>query len=225
MLILLTYPLPMMYDLRLIENFKLFIGGPSRCGKTFFVVNLVQNLTSICKSVPTNIIYVYKVWQPKYDEIKGFVRVYLKEQEGLIDKIRNLCSEEATLVIFDDLINSKTLKEIADLFVVDGRHLNMSIIFLSQRLFVNDEYFRQISGNCDYFCVFRNPRKVNEIRELAKQLTPGGLELLDIYKMATHEPYSYLFINLTQECPDILKYTSHLFNYDHYIKVYVNKNT
>lgn len=214
-----------MHDLRLIENFKLFIGGPSRCGKTFFVVNLVQNLTSICQSVPTNIIYVYKVWQPKYDEIKGFVRVYLKEQEGLIDKIRNLCSEEETLVIFDDLINSKTLKEIADLFVVDGRHLNMSIIFLSQRLFVNDEYFRQISGNCDYFCVFRNPRKVNEIRELAKQLTPGGLELLDIYKMATHEPYSYLFINLTQECPDILKYTSHLFNYDHYIKVYVNKNS
>ena len=214
-----------MYDLRLIENFKLFIGGPSRCGKTFFVANLVQNLTSICKSVPTNIIYVYKVWQPKYDEIRGFVRVYLKEQEGLIDKIRNLCSEEATLVIFDDLINSKTLKEIADLFVVDGRHLNMSIIFLSQRLFVNDEYFRQISGNCDYFCVFRNPRKVNEIRELAKQLTPGGLDLLDIYKMATHEPYSYIFINLTQECPDILKYTSHLFNYDNYIKVYHNKNS
>ena len=101
----------------------------------------------------------------------------------------------------------------------------MSIIFLSQRLFVNDEYFRQISGNCDYFCVFKNPRKVNEIRELAKQLTPGGLELLDIYKMTTQEPYSYLFINLTQECPDILKYTSHLFNYDHYIKVYVNKNS
>ena len=214
-----------MYDLRLIENFKLFLGGPSRCGKTFLVVNLVQNLTSICKKVPTNIIYVYKVWQPAYDEIKDFVRVYLKEQEGLTDKIRNLCSEEATLVIFDDLINSKTLKEIADLFVVDGRHLNMSIIFLSQRLFVNDEYFRQISGNCDYFCVFKNPRKVNEIRELAKQLTPGGLELLDIYKMATQEPYSYLFINLTQECPDILKYTSHLFNYDHYIKVYVNKNS
>lgn len=211
-----------MNDLRLIENFKLFIGGPSRCGKTFFVVNLVQNITSICKIVPTNIIYVYKVWQPKYDEIKAFVRVYLKEQEGLIDKIRNLCSQEATLVIFDDLINSKTLKEIADLFVVDGRHLNMSIIFLSQRLFVNDEYFRQISGNCDYFCVFRNPRKVNEIRELAKQLTPGGLELLDIYRMATQEPYSYLFINLTQECPERLKYTSHLFNYDHYIKAYVN---
>ena len=101
----------------------------------------------------------------------------------------------------------------------------MSLIFLSQRMFVNDEYFRQISGNCDYFCVFKNPRKVNEIRELAKQLTPGTLELLNIYALATKEPYSYLFINLTQECPESLKYTSHLFNFDHYIKVYVEKTT
>ena len=101
----------------------------------------------------------------------------------------------------------------------------MSMIFLSQRLFVNDEYFRQISGNCDYFCIFKNPRKVNEVRELAKQLTPGGLELMNIYALATKDPYSYLFINLTQECPDAIKFTSHLFDFDHYIKVYIEKDS
>ena len=133
----------------------------------------------------------------------------------MAEKIKEQVSGQPTLIVFDDLINSKSLKNIAELFVVDGRHLNMSLIFLSQRLFVNDEYFRQISGNCDYFCVFKNPRKVNEVRELAKQLTPGTLELLNIYALATKEPYSYLFINLTQECHESLKYTSHLFDYDH----------
>ena len=29
------------YDIRLKENFKLFISGPSRCGKTVFVSNLL----------------------------------------------------------------------------------------------------------------------------------------------------------------------------------------
>ena len=213
-----------MHDLRLIENFKIFVGGPSRCGKTFFVVDFIQNLKSISKIPPTNIIYVYKVWQPKYDEIRKLITVFIQEQEDLLEKIKEHLSDQPSLIVFDDLINSKSLKNIAQLFVVDGRHLSMSLIFLSQRLFVNDEYFRQISGNCDYFCVFKNPRKVNEVRELAKQLTPGTLELLNIYALATKEPYSYLFINLTQECPDTLKYTSHLFDYDHYI-LYVDKTT
>ena len=214
-----------MHDLRLIENFKIFVGGPSRCGKTFFVVDFIQNLKNISKIPPTNIIYVYKVWQPKYDEIRKLITVFIQEQEDLLEKIKEHLSDQPSLIVFDDLINSKSLKNIAQLFVVDGRHLSMSLIFLSQRLFVNDEYFRQISGNCDYFCVFKNPRKVNEVRELAKQLTPGTLELLNIYALATKEPYSYLFINLTQECPDTLKYTSHLFDYDHYIKIYVDETT
>ena len=214
-----------MHDLRLIENFKIFVGGPSRCGKTFFVVDFIQNLKSISKIPPTNIIYVYKVWQPKYDEIRKLITVFIQEQEDLLEKIKEHLSDQPSLIVFDDLINSKSLKNIAQLFVVDGRHLNMSLIFLSQRLFVNDEYFRQISGNCDFFCMFKNPRKVNEVRELAKQLTPGTLELLNIYALATKEPYSYLFINLTQECPDTLKYTSHLFDYDHYIQIYVDETT
>ena len=147
-----------MHDLRLIENFKIFVGGPSRCGKTFFVVDFIQNLKSISKIPPTNIIYVYKVWQPKYDEIRKLITVFIQEQEDLLEKIKEHLSDQPSLIVFDDLINSKSLKNIAQLFVVDGRHLNMSLIFLSQRLFVNDEYFRQISGNCDYFCVFKNKK-------------------------------------------------------------------
>ena len=30
------------YDLRLKENFKVFISGPSRCGKTVFVSNILE---------------------------------------------------------------------------------------------------------------------------------------------------------------------------------------
>ena len=38
-----------MYDVRLKENFKLFISGPSRCGKTVFVSNLLEKNEWICK--------------------------------------------------------------------------------------------------------------------------------------------------------------------------------
>ena len=57
------------FDIRLKENFKLFVSGPSRCGKTVFVSKLIENLQSFAKHPPGSVIYVYKVWQDKYEEM------------------------------------------------------------------------------------------------------------------------------------------------------------
>ena len=40
------------FDIRLKENFKLFISGPSRCGKTFFVSDLLENIETFAKEPP-----------------------------------------------------------------------------------------------------------------------------------------------------------------------------
>ena len=97
----------------------------------------------------------------------------------------------------------------------------MSLVFLTQRMFVNDEYFRQISQNCDYFIILKNPRNSSEIRTLAQQITPGSLHLINMYIEATKEPFSYLFINLTQECPPEVKYLSQFFSRDNSAKCFV----
>ena len=49
------------YDIILKENFKVFISGPSRCGKTVFVSNLLERINEFAKVPPTNVVYVYKV--------------------------------------------------------------------------------------------------------------------------------------------------------------------
>ena len=59
-----------------------------------------------------------------------------------------------------------------------------------------------------------------QIRTHAQQLTLGSLDLIDIYIQATKDPFSYLFINLTQECQPQVKYLSKLFYYDHSVRVY-----
>ena len=50
-------------------------------------------------------------------------------------------------------------------------------------------------------------------------MTPGNLELVDIYQKATKNPWSYLFIDLTQECDEDLRYRYDLFKYDHYVPI------
>ena len=49
------------YDIRLKENFKLLISGPSRCGKTVFTSKLIENISLFAKQPASTIIYVYKV--------------------------------------------------------------------------------------------------------------------------------------------------------------------
>ena len=200
------------YDVRLKENFKLFVSGPSRCGKTVFVSKLLENIYAFAKVPPTKVIYVYKVWQQKFEELLSLGVNFKKDYDNIVNDIKASISGEPILVIFDDLIGSSSLKDIADLFTVDARHMNISLVFLTQRMFVNDESFRQISQNCDYFVIFKNPRNSSEIRALAQQMTPGNLILVNIYMEATKWPFSYLFINLTQECEPKVKFLSNLFD-------------
>ena len=190
------------FDIRLKEGFKLFIAGPSRSGKTFFIDTFINNLADFAINPPKTIVYVYKVWQPKYGEMK--VDYFIEDCEDLDKKLFENIKTPSSLVIFDDLINSKSLPTIAKLFTVDARHKKMSLIFVSQKMFVNNDNFRQISQNSDYYAVFKNPRNASEIRTLAHQMTPGTMDLVSYFTKATENPYSYLFINFTQECEPCL---------------------
>ena len=69
--------------------------------------------------------------------------------------------------------------------------------------------------------LFKNPRYNRDISVLAQQMTPGKLDLKMIYAAATTDPFSYLFINVTQECKPAVKYLSHLFNEKHKVNAYV----
>ena len=210
------------YDIRLKENFKIFISGPSRSGKTVFVKDLIQNIDIFCKKTPTLITLIYKVYQPIYYEM-GLDHL-VEDGPNLKQRLLNISKGQPMLIIFDDMINSNSLHEVANMFVVDGRHNNLSMIFISQKLFVNGENFRQISQNSDYYVIFKNPRNCQEIRNLASQMTPGKMQLISHYIEATKNPFSYLFINLTQECQPKVKYLSHLFNTTHLVNVYDENN-
>ena len=77
------------FDIRLKENFKLFVSGPSRCGKTVFVAKLIENIQSFAKQPPTSIIYVYKVWQNKYEEMQSLGINFMKDNEKAVENIKS----------------------------------------------------------------------------------------------------------------------------------------
>ena len=84
------------YDVRLKENFKLFVSGPSRCGKTVFVSKLLESIHAFAQVPPTNVIYVYKVWQPKYDEFMSLGVNFMEDNDNIVNNklsLAKMCSK------------------------------------------------------------------------------------------------------------------------------------
>ena len=83
---------------------------------------------------------------------------FMEDSENIVDEIKSHAKGQPMLGIFDDLIDSSSLKRIANLFTVDARHMNISMVFLTQKRFFNNcDHFSQTSQNSDYFCIFKNP--------------------------------------------------------------------
>ena len=88
------------FDIRLKENFKLFVSGPSRCGKTVFVSKLLENIHSFGKLPPEIVLYIYKVWQPKYDEIETLGVIFIEDSENIVDEIKSYATGRPMVVIY-----------------------------------------------------------------------------------------------------------------------------
>ncbi len=63
----------------------------------------------------------------------------VQDGHNLTHGLLEISRGEPMLIIFDDMINSGSLAELSDLFVVDGNHMNLSMVFISQKLFVNSD--------------------------------------------------------------------------------------
>ena len=51
--------------------FTCIISGPTMCGKTFLLKEILKNKDVLIKPPPQRIILCYKAWQPTYDDFKN----------------------------------------------------------------------------------------------------------------------------------------------------------
>ena len=212
------------YNIQLNPNFKIFISGPSASGKTHFVTQLLVNLRTITKEQPAKVVYVYKLWQTKLQEIKqlNLVDIFLQGDGELKERLEQVTSKNtSTLLIFDDMVGDReNVNYISELFAV-GRHSRLSLIFISQKIFHNQDSIRNIRENSDYYVLFKNPKNVKAVSYLGSQLSNNATLVADIYTQATRKPHSYLFFDVTQQASTNTQYLSNIFDQDHIVTSYV----
>ncbi|KAK6175873.1 hypothetical protein SNE40_014250 [Patella caerulea] len=202
-------------DVRLKTPFTCMISGPTQSGKSQLVRRLILELPQVVDQPIDRIVWCYGVWQPLYEELAGIVEFV----EGLS---ASLNPKERTLLIIDDLMDETTDK-VSKLFTRGSHHENTSVIYIVQNLFHKGKHHRTISLNAHYMIIFKNPRDMSAITQLAKQMYPGKTNFVrESYEDATRKPYSYLFLDLKSTTPDLLRLRSSIFPRDN-PTVYVPK--
>lgn len=200
-------------------NFALCISGPTNSGKSTFCVKLLENSKRMFGKEFNKIYWILGDPNAKPKDLTVPVE-YIKDMP---DDFQN-DSGQGLLIIFDDaMMDTIENKAFATLLTRGCHHQNISVIFITQNLFHQGRYARDISLNFSHLCVMNNPRDRSQFQYLARQLYPENpRQLLNVYKQITQEPYSYLFIDLNQNTHDLLRFRTDIFN-PYYSTVFCSK--
>ena len=191
--------------------FKWCLVGSSGSGKTNFSLQVIRHAHRLFDQVPTKIIIVYKEYQEIYNQFNDHIPTDLFNEDEVDFEEITKENKENLLIICDDLYYSKKINEVAEHFLIKGRHRKTSWLVLTQSIF-NHPALKNISRNSSHITMFKSVR-LNEPHIFFSQLRPRTSKVLqDIYSKATEKSYSYLDIDLSQTCPDKYRYKTNLFS-------------
>lgn len=191
-----------------IQSFFCTIVGPSRAGKSWFVKKLIERRREMISPFPTHVFWCYAEKQPLYESLSSDPQITFIE--GFPD-FSNI--SRGSLIVFDDLmIESKdqnNRRMLTSLATRGCHHWGISCIMLTQNAFFGDRTSRI---NSQYMVLMKSPADKLQIATLARQLFPEDSKYFQqSYEDATRNPHGYLFIDLTQKCPDHARLRTQIF--------------
>jgi hypothetical protein len=200
-------------DIRFKHPFTCIVSGPSGSGKSSFTLRLLQHLDSLCTepNFSGGIIWCYSeksaVPRDKLTSLHKNVSIHEGVPQNFGDDRGRPC-----LIILDDLLNEVYSKDVCDLFTKGSHHRNISVILITQNLFHQGRFCRDISLNAKYSVALKNVRDKSQFQYLARQVHPEDSDsLYKSYLEATERAHGYLILDFAQDTDDRLRYRTNVF--------------
>ena len=218
------------YEYSFMSPTSIAVCGPTGCGKTEWVRKMIRNMDYVFQQngmQPRAVLFCYSIYQEVYKKLKE-ERDDIVFHQGLpgIEFVYELAKKQPLLVVLDDLVHKIVDNvEMLMLFVQGSHHMNITVVFMSQNLYQAGKHARTIALNVKYIVLFANPRDVQQIRYLGRQIFPfSGFFLAEAYKDAVESvKYGYLLIDLQGDTPAEFRLRSQIFLGDDAIVVYQQK--
>lgn len=221
-----------MFDLRFRNPSTFFLAGVSGSGKTHFVYQILSygKLLFTNPSCINNALLFYSEWQDIYDKMlnEKLISECIADPpttDLIKEKLSVFKDRGGSIVILDDL-QHKLNQDIVDLFTVLSSHLNITVFILVQNLFPKERFFRDLSLNCKYVVIFKNPRDPSQVSHFARQVRPRNSKfVLQVVEEATKLPHSYILFDFHQDTPVFLSIRSNILPEEQGpISVWIEKN-
>ncbi len=187
---------------------RMVVAGPSMIGKSRFALKLVQyrkeifneNFDRILYALPENSLHLHRHFLENLREVCSFIQIV----EGLpdIDEL-NLGAEQSShkLLIMDDLM-SKAFgsTKILELVTSTSHHSNISVIIISQSIFLPAKHRLTLIRNCSEKVIFHNKVDYNQLAVISRHMSPGHPNFLKecfdfIYENTTKNDLKYVLID------------------------------
>ena len=175
-------------DLKLKIPFSMAVAGPSQCGKSRFIVKMIENRDSIFSGNFHRIIYCQPESlahrpNPIFNQIAS---VYPSAEllSGLpdISKLHlDLSSNQnPALIIIDDQMNAFLSSEsMLHLLTVDSHHRSLCVIYSLQNFFSPSKHGKTLMRNTNYTCLLFNRADLTELRNISLQIVPRNAGFLE----------------------------------------------
>jgi len=106
--------------------------------------------------------------------------------------------------ILDDLLNEACTKDVCDIFTKVSHHSNISVVLITQILYHQGRYCRDISLSAMYIVVLKNLRDKNQFYHLARRVYPEDSDgLFQAYLNAIETPHGYLLLDLFHDADSL----------------------
>jgi len=180
--------------------FSMLVVGPSQCGKTYFVEEL---LTKPCihypNKKPRRIEWFYNQWQPRYKSLQAVLGNEIQFTQGspeLSEDLHEINPKYNNVMISDDLMAQATDSPVLSKLFTQGRHRNASVIFLLQNMFPKGKFNTDITRNAQYMILFRSPSDRKQIGIIAERIfAKDRPKFMEAYTKETAKLFGYVLID------------------------------
>ena len=195
------------------DHANIAIIGCSSSGKTTLAANIIRHAGEMFPTAPTQIVYVYSIWQREYDKIKEdlsnvvFVQ-YIPDQEEIVALTEG---HKHSIVVVDDFLDEiGDNKTISNLLTKLCHQLKITSILITQNNAYGGKFKSNITKNTHYTILMNSPRDIYAVKNLGMQM--GDYKnMVDIYKDVTREGrYSYILCDTHPLCNPLYRYRTHI---------------
>ena len=180
---------------------RVIIAGSSGAGKSYFVSALISKY----RQVFTKVIVIGS-------DLENCNNLNITRDDSYDPLNDDENGNSPKLIIFDDIIYNKSHMKLAAECFIRGRHKNISLLFLTQNIFLSDKDYRIIALNATHVGLFRS-RDLRQIQYFGKTFLCDNQisEFIKLYKKKiVNIQYGYLFIDFTKSCDSPLMIRSNV---------------